>query len=481
MVALQSAQGRLEQHRLNFEGGKPSRQADGWVTGGGSADADSRAFMTTLRDRSRDLARNNPYATMAKAVKSAHTIGTGITGELSSKNAQRYWDGFVANCDADRHTDLNGLLALAEGTRFESGESLMVFIRGAGDPRENPISSSIRVLEPDFLDNSRDTQGGISDGRFIRDGIEYNSLGQAVAYWLFPEHPGDFYTSPTFESQRIPARDVIHIFRKLRPGQARGWSDLASVILRMRAIDQYDEAEQMRKQIEACLAVFVTSPAGSDASKLGPVSTDSKGRAETLYPGMIEYTGAGEDIRIAEPTASGGYADFQRFGLRAIAAGTGIPYALLTGDLTQVNYSSSRIGLVDFRKRIEQEQWLLWVPRVCERIAQRFKEELSELRPGSGARGAEFDWTPPRFELIDPMKETQADLEAVLAGFETWPEIVRRRGWNADQQLEVIERWQNDLEKRGIVLKSNAATSVTSAAEPRAPEDAEGEEEESGS
>jgi capsid protein len=178
---------------------------------------------------------------------------------------------------------------------------------------------------------------------------------------------------------------------------------------------------------------------------------------------MIKYLAPGEGVTMSDPKASGGYAEFQRFGLRAIASGVGVPYELMTGDLSQVNYSSYRAGLVDFRRRLEQDQWHLYVPRVCDRIAGWFQEEVSNATPGMGER-TEFEWTPPRFELIDPLKETQAEIEACQAGFDTWEEIVRRRGWTAEEHLDEIEEWQKELTKRGIVLKSDYRNEISAKA-----------------
>ncbi|MGB0890596.1 MAG: phage portal protein, partial [Solirubrobacterales bacterium] len=242
--------------------------------------------------------------------------------------------------------------------------------------------------------------------------------------------------------------------------------DFAPVMLRMRDLDDYDDAEVMRKKIEACLAVFVTSPGGAGTDPLGgPVPADDQGRIDQLYPGMIEYTKQGEDVRMTEPKASGGYADYQRFSLRSIAAGTGIPYELLTGDLTQVNYSSYRAGLIRFRRRIEQDQWQVHVPGVCQPVWRKFLAEHDAMT-GTQTVGkrAVVEWTPPRFELIDPLKETQAEIESVLAGFDTWPEVVRRRGWTASDQLESIAKWQKELDRLGIVLKSDHRTSIVQSA-----------------
>lgn len=479
------AHARRVMQTLGYDGAKSGRRTDGWITASTSADSEAQIALVKLRDRARDLVRNNAYAARALDVKVSNTIGTGIVAEVKSKSVARSWQAFVENCDAEGHLDLYGLQSLIERCRMESGECLVQWVptkRITGS-----IAMKLRVLEPDLLDVSRD--GAIAQSEnVIRHGIEYDALGNRVAYYLYPEHPGETWSVTArgrirgLESRRVAASEIIHVYRKSRPGQTRGVTDFAPVIVPMRDLDDYDDAELMRKKIEACLAAFVTNASGVDATSLGPVSTDSKGRVESIFPGMIEYLQPGEGISFSDPKASGGYADFQRFGLRKIAAGTGVPYELMTGDLSQVNYSSYRAGLVDFRRRIEQDQWNLYVPRVCQAIWNRFQAEEQAMNPGAGARTA-VEWTPPRFELIDPLKETQAEIEACLAGFDTWDEIVRRRGWTASEQLDAIERWQKELDRRGIVLKSDHRTSVgmaagaTAAPSLPAPDDSEDEAE----
>lgn len=454
-----------------YEGARRDRRTDGWVTTGGSADTEILSGGVWLRNNARDLVRNNPYATRGLEVRVANTIGTGIVAEVKNKRLRPMWEDWIEELDATGDLDLYGIQSLAERTRAESGEALIRFVpRPASAGLTVPLQ--VQVLEPDYIDASKNASFGTN---IIRAGIERDASGVVKAYWLLPAHPGETGTTAAAlaalgrHSERVPARDVIHLFRQLRAGQTRGVTDFAPVMLRLRGLDDYDDAEVMRKKIEACLAAFVTTPQGADGLSVGPTSTDAKSRVEQLFPGMVEYLGIGESVTFSDPKSSGGYADFQRFGLRAIAAGIGIPYELMTGDLSTVNYSSYRAGLVDFRRRIEQDQWLLHVPRVCNRIWARFRAEVAAMRGNLGAR-AGVEWTPPRFELIDPLKETQAELEACLAGFDTWPEIVRRRGWTAEEQLTAIQEWQKDLAKRGIVLKSDASQKLTasSAAEPAA-------------
>ena len=222
-------------------------------------------------------------------------------------------------------------------------------------------------------------------------------------YWLYPTHPGDGRGG--LVSHRVPADRVLHLFERLRPGQVRGVPWFAPVMLKLRDLDAYDEAELVRKKIEACFAAFVTGV--QDEETLGKARTEADGaRIETFEPGMIEYLEPGRDVKFASPSASGGYAEYMRMQLHAVAAGVGLTYELLTGDLSQVNYSSIRAGLIEFRRRMEALQWQLLVPGLCQPVWRRFV--LAAQAAGKLPDGEiSADWTAPRFEAVDPMKTSR--------------------------------------------------------------------------
>ena len=118
-----------------------------------------------------------------------------------------------------------------------------------------------------------------------------------------------------------------------------------------------------------------------------------------------------------------------RVQLHAIAAGIGLTYELLTGDLSQVNYSSIRAGLLEFRRRMEALQWQLLVPGLCRPVWQRFvatAQAIGVLPPGT----IEAEWTAPRFEAVDPLKDIQADILAVRGGLMTLKEAIARQGYD---------------------------------------------------
>jgi lambda family phage portal protein len=225
------------------------------------------------------------------------------------------------------------------------------------------------------------------------------------------------------------------------------------VILRLRDLDEYDDAELVRKKIEACFAAFVLD--GDDAEPLGEARQDGAGRrVESFEPGMIEYLPAGRDVRFAAPSASGGYPEYMRLQLHAVAAGLGLTYELLTGDLSQVNYSSIRAGLIEFRRRVEALQWQVLIPCLCAPVWRRFVD-VAHATGALPAGEIGVEWTAPRFEAVDPLKDARADIMAVRAGFMTLKEAIARNGYDPGEVLAEIAATNALIDRLGLVLDTD--------------------------
>ncbi|OYU75954.1 MAG: phage portal protein, partial [Alphaproteobacteria bacterium PA3] len=328
------------------------------------------------------------------------------------------------------------------------------------------VPLQLQLLEPDHLDSSKTEE--LSNGGYILQGIEFDALGRRRAYWLFPIHPGE-NRGRSLVSRPVPARQVLHLFERLRPGQVRGVPWFAPVILKLRDLDDYDDAELMRKKIEACFAAFVTG--AQDEETLGrPSSIKSGDRVESFEPGMIEYLEPGKDVKFASPSANGGYAEYMRLQLHAVAAGVGLTYELLTGDLSQVNYSSIRAGLIEFRRRMEALQWQLIVPGLCQPVWSRFVE-LAQASGQLPEGEITSEWTAPRFEAVDPLKDIQADVLAVRAGVMTLKEAIARQGYDPAQVLAEIASTNAELDAAGITLDTDPRRSTKTGQEKSATSD----------
>ncbi|UVA80461.1 phage portal protein [Pandoraea commovens] len=457
-VALRREHSRvvLDMHR-SYEAAKVGRRTAGWHAGSGSANVEIGPSLVRVRNRCREMVRNNEYAAKTIDALVTNTVGTGFT---ASAPEQQVWDDWCAYCDADGQLDFNGLTELAQRTRRESGEVLIRFRQRL--PEDGyAVPLQIQVLEPDHLDHSRN--GPINGGNFVIAGVEFNLIGQRVAYWLFPHHPGDVasFRINSLESKRVPASEILHYYRKRRPSQVRGMPELGVSLLRLRDLADYEQAELVRKKIEACFVAFVSTD--NDQQALGTMrSTDGvdagKQRQERVAPGMIKYLSNAESVDFGSPAASGGYGDYTTTQLFAVAAGAGVTYEQLTGDGSRVNYSAGRSLLVEFRQAIAAEQWLAFVPMVLNPIAQRF-QVTAKLAGAQRAAVNKFTWTAPRLPWVDPLKDAMAIKELARGGFQSISEAIRERGDDPDKVFAEIKAEREKLRALGIVVDSDAAVS----------------------
>lgn len=192
-----------------YESAARGRRTDGWRTPGSSADAEVARAGALLRDRMRDLVRNNPHAAKAVAVLVNNIVGSGIMPRAASgdealdREVDRLFEQWTRQCDADGQLDFYGLQTLICREMVEAGDVLVRRRpRRPGDGLIVPLQ--LQVLEADFLDGGK--SGRLGAGRLVQ-GVEFDPLGRRRAYWLFGDHPGDAagLSVAAVQSKPVPA------------------------------------------------------------------------------------------------------------------------------------------------------------------------------------------------------------------------------------------------------------------------------------
>lgn len=451
--ALSRAENRakLEAYRraadiqASYDGASRGRDTDGWTSvSGGSAIAETAPALHLLRNRSRDLVRNSWVGARAVDVMKNNFIGTGIRpsvdGDTEFEFELKRWARSTA-CDANGQLNLYGIQAQVAGAVFESGEALVLRVRERAGSK---IPVSLRVLEGDYLDDQYNAE--LKNGNFIIQGVEYNSRGQRVAYHIFKTHPGDGLYYGGRDYVRVPAEDLLHVYEVLRPGQVRGIPAFAPIILKLRSWEDYETAQLVRQKIAACFTAFVRT----DATELPGDADAGRPLGTKVAPGMIEILRPGENIEFGQPPGVDGYADYARVTLREIAAGLNIPYETLTTDLSGVNFSSARMGWLEFQRRIDTQRALLYEPRLLHPIAD-WALEAATLT--GVAKGDEFvKWTPPNRQMIDPAKETKAALQAIGGGIKSRQEVIKSYGRDPAEVDRELAEDQRNADALGLKL-----------------------------
>lgn len=436
----------------SYDGAGTGRRAQNWDAPPGSINTLSLPALPLLRKRSRAATRNDPYAGGAIDTRVSNLIGSGIVPmpTIQDKALRRLllelWLDWTDESDADERTDFYGQQALAARMVEESGEC---FIRQRPRRLEDDLAVplQLQLLPAEFVPLEKNEVA--RNGNLIRAGIEFNALGKRVAYWMYRRHPGDSAVMAAGYNQlvRVPASEVLHVFEPLEAGQLRGVPRLSRVLLRLRSLDNFDDAVLFRQEVANLFAGFITRPSPGDLPPIdpingGPVRMDGDGFTPMvgLEPGTMQELLPGEQVEFSKPPEAGNnYPDFMRQQLQAAAMGVGVPYELFTGDLRNVNDRVIRVVLNEFRRRLEQLQFSVYIHQLCRPVRAAWMD-MAYLSgaldlPDYARRRREYlrtRWVPQGWEYIHPVQDVQGKVLEIQAGLVSRSEVVLRKGYDAE-------------------------------------------------
>jgi lambda family phage portal protein len=433
---------QLYSSKRSYYAASGGRRTQNWIAQSTSAVTEIQTALSFLRNRSRDLVRNNGYAKKAVTEIANNLVGTGITPTIigkthtqnQSKKIQDIFKAWADSTEADYDGHLNywGIQHLAAWTMAESGEVLIRKHINANPTAVFPLQ--LQVLEPDFIDTTKFNYQ-LDGGGYIYYGVEFNKDNQIIAYWLWDHHPGD-QIQINITSRRVPATDIIHLFKKERPGQFRGVPFGHAAMLRLKDLEEFEDTQLIRQKIAACFTAFRRSTGIVPVQ--GVNASTNVNRLEKVEPGIIEDLAPGEEITFGTPPDAGqNYDPYTKSILRGIAAAYGIDYVTLTGDLTAVNFSSGRMGWLQFHRNISVWQWHTFIPTVCNKTWLWFIQ-MAYIQGNAKTNIVPVSWTTPRREMIDPAKEMQAMIDAINNNLMSWQETIREMGYNPDDVLAQI-------------------------------------------
>jgi lambda family phage portal protein len=277
------------------------------------------------------------------------------------------------------------------------------------------------------------------------------------------------------QTARVPAEAVCHVYRPRRPGQQRGETEYAAVMLALYELEKYDRAELVRKAVTAMFAFFERDLEGGMAPMSGQTETDDKGTPiQGVEPGSYVRLPAGKTIEFAEPKDVGGmYVEFLRVQLRKVAAGLGITYEMLTGDLTGVNYSSIRAGLLEFRRRAEAFQHQVMVFRFCRPVWKAWCDAAALAGVIDAADYAAnqslylaVEWKPPAWAWVDPLKDIHAEVMAMDNLIKSRSDVINERGGVPEEVDRTIASDQQREKDLGLERRARNGQMITDSQAP---------------
>ncbi len=369
---------------------------------------------------------NDPWLSNGVEALRTSLVGTGIRPTAKGldpamrQTVAGHFESWASRADPSGVCDFWGLQSLVAEHLVVDGEALVLL-------HPEPDGLRLQVVAPEQLDRSKSAE--LSDGRIIAQGVEIDAQGRRLAYWILPTRPdGEFANFAP--AQRIEAEYCLHVFRPMAAGQVRGISWLAPAIITANELDQLTDALLVSAKTAAMLSAFVT-----DLNQMGGGSAfgepDANGEI-SLEPGTIRRLGPGESVEFLTPQQLRDAPAFLTMNLRALAAALSIPEFMLSGDLSQANYSSLRGGLIPFRQRVEALQYGVLAPQFLNRVWRAWLavEVLAGRLDAPADTAAE--WIPPRQPWVDPAKDLAAVREALSLGLMSRSQAVAEMGWSID-------------------------------------------------
>ncbi|MGA7452474.1 MAG: phage portal protein [Rhodoplanes sp.] len=294
-------------------------------------------------------------------------------------------------------------------------------------------------------------------GGTIVAGIERGPNGAVMAFWVLPSSP-DAAAPFTMVGPpvRVDASDICHVFEPRFPGQIRGLSWLHPVATSILELDATQDAAIMKAKVTALMCGFIRGSTDS---------ADLAGGELSMEPGTLRKLPPDADVTFSPTSDMSEINGFLTHMARSISSGVGCPYELVTGDLSNTNYSSARLGLQSFVRRVRAVRSSVLVSRFLQPAWERCIT-LEVLSGRLSATDFMLDAEPfydveflfPEFASINPLDETKADVEALNAGLRSRAEIIAARGRdfetvNAEIEADTFE----PTPQPALIGASNAA------------------------
>lgn len=454
-----------ESIRSFYDAGNKDRLNANWNTVNATAEQADKAQRDVIRARARDLERNSDIVESIVGAFERNVVGTGINVQAKvlkddetedtklNREIEELWEewGRARNCDVTGTQCFKEMQAMAMRRLIIDGG--IIFIKTY--TKDGIVPFSLQAREVDDLDTSKNSLPGTSKENRIVGGIELNQYNRPVAYWLKSYTQEGFYAGT---SERIDAQRVIFLWDKKRPSQIREISKLARTMPRVKEVNEFVEAVSVKERILACLSVFITK---QQPTNIGRSVVDQKSgyQMKTIAPGMINELQPGESIQAVNPSGQASNArEFITVQQRMAGAGQGLSYETVARDMSQVNYSSARQGLLEDQRTYEIWQEYL-IDHLCREVYTEFV--ISAVLCGqlnikdfwqNKRKYLKHTWITPGWSWIDPLKEVRANTMALESGFETLESICGARGYD---WKEVLKQRQKEIEtarELGIII-----------------------------
>ncbi|MFA7360779.1 MAG: phage portal protein [Candidatus Kapaibacterium sp.] len=492
-----------------FEAAATTRLNSAFLGTYNSVNFDIKQGLSVIRARSRELAENDPLARKFLNMLSKYVIGPegfthrnkafefvqGKDGKFvktpdtraNNMIQEAFWEWSKKKyCTISGDQSLRQLLTTALRTKAVDGE--IFFKKVYVDKKENPFGFTLQPIEAAYCDEQLNST--LPNGNYVVMGIEYNSFRKPIAYW-FKKITLDMEGQPnisTREYTRILANQIYHVYRKEFTNQLRGFPQFVSVANRLHVLKSYQDnhLNNARSGAMKTLILEPVTPEGdpeiTTTNLAGGSEIDENGEvviAQNLAPGETYVVPQGYKQGMHDPTyPQGEYGAYTASVIMEIASGLDVDYPTLSSNLSNVNYTSTRHGLLDARAGYRTIQ-----SDLREDLLEPFATDWLESAILNGylnlpmTKFSKFNapvFIGYRGDWVDPLKDKRAWIEGIQTGLDTYEDYLGEKGKDLDEHLDQLETEKNAFAEKGlqfgnlIVDPNDPATNDVQAAQTKA-------------
>jgi lambda family phage portal protein len=401
-----------------------------------------RQNLASRRDRSRRVYQEHPIGRGILQTETDNIVADGFVLQSKTgtpdfdKEAEEKWEDWWTRCD------IRGLRCSSELQRQmyrsprRDGDGGVVLVDRGGDSR-------LQYIPGDLIKTPDGKYGNPS----IIDGVEVDRTSRPVAFHIL-DIDG---TTSVRQWDRVPAQNFIYLAPVIDDDMGvRGDPCYSQVFSQLDGLDGYMDAVIIAARMAAVFGlIFKDDKAAKQYNQLGTL-TNSQGdtvKGITLENGQVRYTGTDGKVEQVNPQQPMQQTpDFIRICCRILGIPFDMPLELVLKDLSQVNFASARIGLLQYYRACRARQ--KWFRETClDRIYRWWisREQKRQLVGNDGAFLTAFpanyfkhNFVAVGWDYTDPVSEAQADQLQIDMGVKTPQMVAAERGRDWDEMQEEL-------------------------------------------
>lgn len=405
----------------------------------------SQSDQRGLRDRARNLERQNPIAAGLLDRSVENVIGTGIQIEPLTespefnKAAADWWENWKQSCDVRGQFHFDAFQRMMFRSFLRDGDVGTVLVDAGG-------TGKLQAIEGDYIASP----AGKYQGGLTVDGVELNRAGGIRRFWI---RSVDEKYKETFTS--VAASDFIFLANVDRFGEVRGTSNFKQCFTLFDMIDGYLEGTVTASRAATLFALLIKKENRQGFSALG-YGTNGAGESQRVLnveSGMVKYLNPGESVEQVNPAhPNQSFPEAFAAFVRPLGLKFGLPLEEILMDYSRANYTVSRA----IKMKIQRVADIFQQNFASQFVSRVYQWSLSKA-VNTGEIGVaapddfwKHEWIPQPLPLVDPNKEIEAAKAAIELGVDARTYVARGMGYRFTDLCEQNERDEALMELHGL-------------------------------